>query len=127
MLPLVLQTVSQLDATQSGLVLLPGSILMGLLGPVMGRIYDARGPKTLLIPGTILIALAMFTYSVIGPETPMGFIIVVQIALSLGLAGSFTPLFSASLGSLRRHLYSHGSAALNTLQQVAGAAGTALL
>ena len=127
MLPLVLQTVSQLDATQSGLVLLPGSILMGLLGPVMGRIYDARGPKTLLIPATILIALAMFTYSTIGPETPMWFIIIVQIALSLGLAGSFTPLFSASLGSLRRHLYSHGSAALNTLQQVAGAAGTALL
>lgn len=127
MLPLVLQTVTQLDATQSGLVLLPGSILMGLLGPVMGRIYDARGPRTLLIPGTILIALAMFTYSTVGPETPMGFIIVVQIVLSLGLAGSFTPLFSASLGSLRRHLYSHGSAVLNTLQQVAGAAGTALL
>src|SRR5699024_1008773 len=80
MLPLVLQTVSQLDATQSGLVLLPGSILMGLLGPVMGRIYDARGPKTLLIPATILIALAMFTYSTIGPETPMWFIIIVQIA-----------------------------------------------
>ena len=69
MLPLVLQTVSQLDATQSGLVLLPGSILMGLLGPVMGRIYDARGPKTLLIPATILIALAMFTYSTIGSSS----------------------------------------------------------
>ena len=40
---------------------------------------------------------------------------------------SFTPLFSSSLGSLRRHLYSHGSAALNTIQQVGGAAGVALL
>jgi|SRR5699024_6885906 len=51
----------------------------------------------------------------------------VQSVMSLGLAGSFTPLFSASLGSLERHLYSHGSAVLNTLQQVAGAAGTAML
>ena len=45
LLPLYLQNVAGLNATQSGLVLLPGSILMGVLAPVMGRIYDARGPK----------------------------------------------------------------------------------
>ncbi|RAA20543.1 MFS transporter, partial [Burkholderia multivorans] len=95
--------------------------------PVMGRIYDARGPRTLLIPGTILIASAMFAYSNVGIGTPIWVLVIIQIAMSLGLAGSFTPLFSASLGSLERRLYSHGSAALNTLQQVAGAAGTALL
>src|SRR5690606_39049853 len=59
--------------------------------------------------------------------TPFYVLVGVQIVMSLGLAGSFTPLFSASLGSLERHFYSHGSAALNTMQQVAGAAGTALL
>lgn len=127
LLPLYLQNVVGLGATQSGLVLLPGSILMGLLGPVMGRIYDAKGPRTLLIPGTILIASAMFAYSNVGIGTPVWVLVLIQIGMSLGLAGSFTPLFSASLGSLDRHLYSHGSAALNTLQQVAGAAGTALL
>ena len=57
----------------------------------------------------------------------MWMLVIVQSVMSLGLAGSFTPLFSASLGSLKRHLYSHGSAVLNTLQQVAGAAGTAML
>ncbi|MCW2287452.1 DHA2 family lincomycin resistance protein-like MFS transporter [Leucobacter luti] len=127
LLPLYLQNVAGLDPTEAGLVLLPGSVIMGLMGPVMGRIYDARGPKTLLVPGTILIAAAMFVYSTVGTHTPMWFLIVVQIAMSLGLAGSFTPLFSASLGSLDRSLYSHGSAALNTLQQVAGAVGTAML
>ena len=127
LLPLYLQNVAGLNATQSGLVLLPGSVLMGLLGPVMGRIYDAKGPKTLLVPGTILIAAAMFSYSIVSPSTPTWVLVVVQTGMSVGLAASFTPLFSASLGSLERHLYSHGSAALNTLQQVAGAAGTALL
>jgi DHA2 family lincomycin resistance protein-like MFS transporter len=127
LLPLYLQSVVGLGATQSGLVLLPGSVLMGLLGPAMGRIYDARGPKTLLVPGTIMIAASMLAYSTAGQGTPIWLLIVIQIVMSLGLAGSFTPLFSASLGSLDRHLYSHGSAALNTLQQVAGAAGTALL
>jgi DHA2 family lincomycin resistance protein-like MFS transporter len=54
-------------------------------------------------------------------------LVLAQTVMSVGLAMSFTPLFSSSLGSLRRHLYSHGSAALNTIQQVAGAAGVALL
>ncbi len=127
LLPLYLQNVAGLDPTAAGLVLLPGSVLMGVLGPIMGRVYDARGPRTLLIPGTILIAGAMFVYSTVGTHTPMWFLMLVQIAMSLGLAGSFTPLFSASLGSLDRSLYSHGSAVLNTLQQVGGAAGTAVL
>ncbi|WP_193078708.1 MDR family MFS transporter [Brevibacterium aurantiacum] len=127
LLPLYLQNVAGLNATQSGLVLLPGSILMGVLAPVMGRIYDARGPRTLLIPGSIMIAGAMFSYAMVGIGTPTWALVVIQTVMSLGLAASFTPLFSASLGSLERKLYSHGSAALNTMQQVAGAAGTALL
>lgn len=127
LLPLYLQNVAGLNATQSGLVLLPGSILMGVLAPIMGRIYDARGPRTLLIPGSIMIASAMFAYSMVVVGTPTWVLVVIQTVMSLGLAASFTPLFSASLGSLDRKLYSHGSAALNTLQQVAGAAGTALL
>ena len=127
LLPLYLQNVAGLNATQSGLVLLPGSILMGVLAPIMGRIYDARGPRTLLIPGSIMIASAMFAYSMVVVGTPTWVLVVIQTVMSLGLAASFTPLFSASLGSLERKLYSHGSAALNTLQQVAGAAGTALL
>ena len=127
LLPLFLQTVAGLTAAQSGMVLLPGSLLMGLLGPVMGRIYDARGPRVLLVPGTIMIAAAMFVYSTVGTTTPTWMLVAVQTVMSLGLAASFTPLFSASLGSLQRHLYSHGSAVLNTLQQVGGAAGTALL
>src|SRR5699024_9657053 len=83
--------------------LLPGSGVMGLLGPVMGRIYDAKGPKTLLVPGTILIAAAMFSYSIVSPSTPTWVLVVVQTGMSVGLAASFTPLFSASLGSLDRH------------------------
>lgn len=127
LLPLYLQSVVGLNATQSGLVMLPGSVLMGLLGPVMGQIYDARGARILLIPGTLLITAALVSYSTVGVGTPVWFIAGTQILMALGLAGSFTPLLSASLGSLKRHLYSHGSAVLNTLQQVAGAAGTAVL
>jgi DHA2 family lincomycin resistance protein-like MFS transporter len=127
LLPLYLQNVVGLSPTSAGLVLLPGSVLMGLLGPVMGRIYDARGPRTLLVPGTIMIAAALFFYAAADQHTPLWILVVTQTVMSLGLAGSFTPLFSASLGSLDRGLYSHGSAVLNTVQQVFGAVGTAVL
>lgn len=127
LLPLYLQNVAGLSATQSGLIILPGSIIMGVLGPVVGAIYDARGPRPLLIPGTVLVSAGLWSYSTVGPDTPVVMLSVIQVAMSIGLAMSFTPLFSASLSSLRPSLYSHGSAVLNTLQQVAGAAGVAVL
>lgn len=127
LLPLYLQNVAGLDALMSGLILMPGSILMGLLGPVMGRVYDAKGPRVLLVPGTIVVAGALLFYSTVGEDTAWPVLMVVQTLMSVGLAMTFTPLFSASLGSLQRRLYSHGSAALNTLQQVGGAAGVAVL
>ncbi|MGO1173213.1 MAG: MDR family MFS transporter [Actinomycetaceae bacterium] len=127
LLPLFLRDVAQLDALQSGLVLLPGSLVMGLLAPLIGRVYDSRGPRALLVPGTLLLTAGLAFYGTVGQSTPVWLIVVVQTGISLGLAMSFTPLFSASLGSLPRPLYSHGSAVLNTLQQVAGAAGVAVL
>lgn len=127
LLPQYLQNVAGLDALLSGLILLPGSVLMGVLAPVMGRIYDARGPKTLLVPGTAVVAAVLFFYSTVTEHTPWPLLMVAQAAMSVGMAMSFTPLFSASLGSLEPRLYSHGSAVLNTLQQVGGAAGVAIL
>lgn len=127
LLPQYLQNVVGLESFSAGLILLPGSIMMGLLGPIMGRIYDARGTRPLLIPGTILVSAALFFYSTVGEHTAWWILVLVQAVMSVGLAMSFTPLFSASLGSLARPLYSHGSAVLNTMQQVAGAAGVAVL
>lgn len=127
LLPLFLQDVVGVAAVEAGLVVLPGSIAMGLLAPVIGRAYDSVGPRPILIPGTIAILAALVTYSQLGVNAPIWVFMLVQMVMSVGLACSFTPLFSASLGSLPRQLYSHGSAVLNTLQQVGGAAGVAVL
>ena len=53
-------------------------------------------------------------------------ILVAHVVLSTALAFMFTPLFTSALGSVEPRLYSHGSAIVGTVQQVAGAAGTAL-
>jgi DHA2 family lincomycin resistance protein-like MFS transporter len=53
-------------------------------------------------------------------------VVLVNVALSLGLALTFTPLFTSGLGALPARFYSYGSAVVGTNQQLAGAIGTAL-
>lgn len=127
LLPLYLQRVLELSATESGLTVLPGAIAMGILGPVIGRIYDRSGTRVLLVPGAVITCGVLWYYTTLDENTSVWIITVAQTVLSVGLALSFTPLFTASLGSLRPSLYAHGSAVLGTVQQVAGAAGIALL
>ncbi|MBB2974815.1 DHA2 family lincomycin resistance protein-like MFS transporter [Microbacterium endophyticum] len=126
-LPLYAQGPLGMSALDSGLIVLPGAIAMGLAAPVVGRLYDRWGTKPLLIPGAILIVGTLWTFTTLTDSTPVWFLVLAQGLLSVGLALSFTPLFTASLGSLNPKMYSYGSAVVNTIQQVAGAAGIAVM
>jgi DHA2 family lincomycin resistance protein-like MFS transporter len=126
LLPIYLVNVLHIGVLNVGLLLLPGSLLMGLLGPVVGRLYDKYGTTPMLVPGTILVSLVMWALTLVDPNTSVWAILAGHIVMCLGLALVFTPLFTASLSSLPMHLYSHGSAILGSVQQVAGAAGIAL-
>ncbi|MDN3494651.1 MDR family MFS transporter [Planococcus sp. APC 4015] len=127
LLPLYMQTVLGISALQTGLVVLPGSLAMGFAGPFVGRIYDRYGTRVLLVPGSIITVGMLWYFTSFGATTPIWVIAIAQTILSIGLALSFTPLFTASLGSLVPRFYAYGSAVLGTVQQVAGAAGVALL
>ncbi|NLG46229.1 MDR family MFS transporter [Gordonia sp. (in: high G+C Gram-positive bacteria)] len=124
--PYFAQEVLQLSPSATGLLMLPGGLLMGLAAPLIGRIYDARGARILVIPGTLLIASGVWLLTLVTSGASAWLLVGGQTVLCLGLAATFTPLMTLSLSSLTPRLYSHGSAVLGTLQQVAGAAGTAL-
>lgn len=126
LLPLYLQQVLGLDTLTVGLMLLPGGVLMGVIAPIVGALFDRFGPTPLVIPGMIVAAGALWGMTTFGTDTPVAWIIAVHMTLNLGLGCVFTPLLTSALGSLPSRLYSHGSATVSTLQQVAGAAGTAL-
>ncbi len=126
LLPIYLERVLGLEVLQVGLLLLPGGLIMGLLSPVVGRIYDRRGPRVLLVPGSIIVSAVLWALATVGTDTSVWFVLGAHVVLSIGLALTFTPLFTAALGGLPPKLYSHGSAVLGTAQQLAGAAGTAL-
>lgn len=125
LLPLYLQEVLGTDPFVTGLVVLPGGLVMGLLGPVVGRAFDRIGARPLVIPGAVVLsgALWMLTLLVGGP---LWTVVAAHVVLSAGIAVMLTPLMTDALSSLPASLYSHGSAIITTLQQVAGAAGTAL-
>lgn len=126
LLPIYMQDVLGLNALNTGLLLLPGGLIMGLLAPIVGRVYDWRGPVVLLVPGALLVSASLWSMTFMSEHTAPGWLLAAHVVLSVGLAMTFTPLFSASLGSLPPKLYGHGSAIIGTVQQVAGAAGTAL-
>ncbi|WAH98649.1 DHA2 family efflux MFS transporter permease subunit [Arthrobacter sp. MMS18-M83] len=127
LLPLYLQNVLHLQPMETGLALLPGGLAMGLLGPVVGRLFDKVGPLPLTVTGSVLLVLTLWQFSMLTASSPLWWVVVLYAVLSLGLALLFTPAFTTGLNPLPPHLYSHGSAIMSTLQQVAGAAGTALL
>ncbi|TYC98740.1 multidrug efflux MFS transporter [Arthrobacter echini] len=126
LLPIYVQNVLGMTPFVSGLVLLPGGLTMGLLGPVVGRIYDRRGPRVLLVPGTLVVSAVFWSLTQVTETTPILLVLVAHVFLSIGLALIFTPLLTSALGSVKPTLYSHGSAVFGTVQQLAGAAGTAL-
>lgn len=126
LLPIYLQNVLDLTTLQTGLVVLPGGLAMGLSGPFIGRIFDKVGPRPLVIPGTIVLAGALGLMTMLDQDSAVWFVVVIHVLLSLGLSSLMTPLMTSSLGALPMELYSHGSAIMSTLQQVAGAAGTAV-
>ena len=127
LLPIYLQTVRGLESLPTGLLLLPGGLLMGMLGPVVGRIFDRYGPKALCVGGAAVLTFTLWRFSTVDAGTPIWLLVGLHVLMMVSLACLFTPCFTTGLNPLPPPLYSHGSAILATSQQVAGAAGAALL
>jgi DHA2 family lincomycin resistance protein-like MFS transporter len=126
MLPMFMQGVLLMTAFKSGLILLPGGVVNGLMAPISGKLFDKFGPRVLVIPGLVIVAISLWLFTRFDAATSTGFLVSVYIAMMIGIALVMMPAQTAGLNQLPRHLQPHGTAILNTLQQVAGAIGTAL-
>jgi DHA2 family lincomycin resistance protein-like MFS transporter len=126
LLPIYLVSILGFDTLGTGFLLMPGALLMGLLGPFVGRLFDKVGPRPLIIPAIIVVSAVLWAMTMLGTQTWWPYILAGHLVMSLGFAFLFGPLFTTSLSSVAPQLYSHGSAVLGSIQQVAGAAGVAL-
>ncbi|WP_412459211.1 MDR family MFS transporter [Alkalihalobacillus trypoxylicola] len=125
-LPVYMQGALAFTAVATGLVMLPGGLINGAMSPVMGRLFDKFGPRPILIPGTILLAVTVFTYRFSTPGIPMWVIIIQHALLMISVAMIMMPAQTNGLNQLPTKLYPHGTAIANTLMQVSGAIGAAL-
>ncbi len=126
-LPLYVQNVRGESALSSGLLLLPGAIVMGLLSPVSGMIYDKIGAKKLSIFGFSLLSLGTIPFFFLTQSTSLIYLTVVYAVRMIGLSMTMMPLMTASLNILPYRLLAHGTAMSNTMRLIAGSIGTALL
>nr|WP_233193491.1 DHA2 family efflux MFS transporter permease subunit [Sporosarcina sp. P3] len=127
LLPLYLRTSLLVSAAMAGLILLPGSAMNALLSPVVGMLTDKFGVKKILPIGFLFTSISSVMFIIIiSTETPIWQIIIAFLIYFVGISMIIMPSQTNGLNQLPRELYADGSAVMNTLQQMAGATGTAM-
>ena len=125
--PAYVQNVRGIAPFESGLMMLPGAIIMGLMSPITGKLFDKMGPRILAVTGLIITGISTYYFSELDLESTYLFIIFIYSIRMLGISLVMMPIMTNGLNSLPGRLNPHGTAAHNTIQQVAGSTGTALL
>jgi len=126
-LPLLMQNMLGFNALESGLMLFPGALIMGLMNPITGRLFDKYGARWLAITGLSLLTITTFMFTNLDENTTFTYLTVVNAVRMLSIAMVMMPVTTAGLNQLPMDLIPHGTAMNNTMRQVSGAVGTALL
>ncbi|MGL5417599.1 MAG: MDR family MFS transporter [Clostridium sp.] len=126
-IPMYLQNGRAYSPFDAGLALMPGAIVMGVMNPITGKLFDKIGARGLSIAGLFLFTAGTFAFSFLTPTTSVAYITIMYAVRLLGAAMFMMPLTTAGLNTLDRKYYAHGNAVNNTMRQVAGAVGTSIL
>ncbi|MEK3886464.1 MDR family MFS transporter [Bacillus sp. FSL K6-3431] len=127
LLPIYAQDVVSFTALESGLMLLPGALIMGFMSPVTGRIFDRFGGKWLSVSGFSLISVSLILYTNLSLDTSIVWIATIFFIMMIGISMMMMPLMTAGINALPPHLIPHGTAMSNTFRMVGGSIGTAIL
>ncbi|VTS24000.1 major facilitator superfamily protein [Streptococcus pseudoporcinus] len=127
MLPLYLQNVHGLSALDSGLVLLPGALIMGIISPLAGSAYDKVGARRLALIGFTILGIGTIPFIFLTGTTPDHYITLLYAVRMFGIAMIMMPLTASAMSALPPHEAAHGTASNNTARQIASAIVVALL
>lgn len=127
LLPLFMQNVLLFTPLESGLMLLPGAIVIGIMSPITGRLFDAFGGKWLAIIGLSIVSVTTFMFTSLSLETSFVYLSIVYAIRMFGLSFTLMPVMTSALNQLPPKWYAHGSAMANTMQQISASIGTAIL
>lgn len=127
-MPLYIQGVLGHSATVSGLALLPGAFIGAFVGVVAGRLFDAFGVRRPILIGCSLIAIAAAGFAfALRVDSHIVIVSAVYALMMIGMQFTMTPLNTWGVNSLPNDAIQHAQSTSNTLNQVAGSFGTAVL
>lgn len=125
--PLYVQTVREISPIYSGILMLPGAIVMGLMSPITGRLFDKYGAKVLAIIGLSILVVTTYLLSFLTMEDSYAYLMTLYTTRMFGMSLVMMPVMTNGLNELPMKANPHGTAMNNTLQQVSGAIGSAIL
>lgn len=127
LVPIYIQNVLGLSAFLSGLVVLPGAMINGVMSVVNGKIYDKVGARILIIPGFTLLLITTLMLSQITAHTSYMYVITVFTIRLVSLSFIMMPLNTAGINALENDMVSHGTAIMNALRTISGSMGIAIM
>lgn len=127
LLPNVIQLVNHQSALVAGLIVLPGAAIGAVMGPLGGRLFDARGPRLPMRLGTILTVVGSAVMLGFAQRLSDGVILGSYILFMVGMGLSYGNMMTLGLQPLEQAARTDGNAIFNTLQQFAAAVGTSLV
>ena len=124
--PVYVQNVRGISPFDAGLMMLPGAIIMGIMSPITGKLFDKFGPRILAFVGLSITAFSTFLLSNLDLNSTYTYIILIYTIRMFGMSMVMMPIMTNGLNQLPAKLYPHGTAVNNTAQQAIGAIGTAI-
>src|SRR5699024_9077579 len=124
-LPMFVQNIMQDTALQSGLILLPGAIVMGIMSVVSGFLYEKYGAKILALIGMTIVVITTSYFVIMDEQTSPAILATVYAIRMIGIALGLMPLMTHTMNQLSREMNAHGSSMTNTIQQISASIGTA--
>ncbi len=125
--PIYLQSVRGLSAYQAGLLLLPQAFASMVSSVIGGRLVDRLGVRGIVIPGLVILAIALWLLTFVGVNTPYGTLQVWLIIRSFALGFCFQPLSVAALAEIRPRMLSQATAVNTTLRFVISSLAVAVI
>lgn len=127
LIPIYLKSVLAYTSIAAGLLMLPANLLNIIMAPIVGSNFDKIGARVFTRVGFTFITIGAIAFLIIiSATTPVWQVILCLCILFLGISMTIMPSQTNAMNQLPPQLYADGSAAMNTLTQLAGAAGTAI-
>ncbi|MGG1401507.1 DHA2 family efflux MFS transporter permease subunit [Bacillus salipaludis] len=125
LMPIYMQNIHGFSPLEAGFALLPGGVVMGIMSPITGKLFDKYGAKWLAIIGLAITIFTTYALTRLHTDTSFSYVISVYTIRMFGISLLMMPIFTAGLNDLGLSLNKYGTAMVNTLRMVAGAVGMA--